>query len=81
MRIYNRALSPAEAGMLADLTPVTDIAALAGGPAQPRRRRTRFATTSSSTRRRRISRSALDAVDGRQGNDEMRSMKAFRPSW
>jgi Protein of unknown function (DUF1553)/Protein of unknown function (DUF1549)/Concanavalin A-like lectin/glucanases superfamily/Planctomycete cytochrome C len=29
VRIYNRALSPAEAGMLADLTPVTAIAALA----------------------------------------------------
>lgn len=28
VRIYNRALSPAEAGMLADLTPVTAIAAL-----------------------------------------------------
>ena len=28
VRIYNRALSPAEAGMLADLTPVTMIAAL-----------------------------------------------------
>ena len=28
VRIYNRALSPAEAGMLADLTPVTTIAAL-----------------------------------------------------
>ena len=28
VRIYNRALSPAEAGMLADLTPVTAIAAM-----------------------------------------------------
>ena len=28
VRIYNRALSPAEAGMLADLTTVTDIAAM-----------------------------------------------------
>ena len=31
VRIYNRALSPAEAGMLADLTTVTDIAAIPEG--------------------------------------------------
>ena len=33
VRIYKRALSPAEAGILADLTPVTAIAALTGGQA------------------------------------------------
>ena len=56
VRIYNRALSPAEAGMLADLTPVTRDCRIAGRHSARRRRPTRSATTSSSMRSRPISR-------------------------
>ena len=49
VRIYKRALSPAEAGIFADLTPITAIAALPEDK-RTRPRPTRSATTSSSTR-------------------------------
>ena len=54
VRIYNRALSAPEAGMLADLTPVTEIAVLTEDK-RLQLRPTRFAITSSNTRCRRTS--------------------------
>ena len=80
VRIYQRALSAAEAGMLADLTPVTAIAALpedqrtAGAGRQDPRLLPRARAAGPH-------RGRPDAADGCAGRSGTRSIKAFPPSW